>query len=435
MEKKIYDAAIIGAGASGLMAAVTAARAGAEVILLEHMEQAAKKLPATGNGRCNYTNTDQELGHYYCAQPGFVQTVLAQFSYSDTVHFFEELGIRPARKNGSCIYPESGQASSVRNVLLAEIDRLHIPLQLSVGIREIHKLRDVHRNSYQQHKSRDMHRNGDHHGDIFEIVAKGQTVFSRACVLATGGKAARKTGSDGSGYLYARQLGHTVPEPLPALVPLQADYRKWKLPAGVRAGCAARLLIDGEQEAYETGELQITDYGISGIVVFQFSRIASRALASHKKVQVALDFKPDMEQEELAAYLGKRFHSIYHSHQAVEEGLMGFLPDKLAAAILLRAGMAGAMMCKNCGERQAGHLAQLMKNYVVEVTGTKGFDAAQVTTGGVPVQEICAESMESRLVPGLFFAGEVVDVDAKCGGYNLQWAWSSGHVAGLSVAL
>ncbi|MCI8891810.1 MAG: NAD(P)/FAD-dependent oxidoreductase [Eubacterium sp.] len=416
----IYDAAIIGAGASGLMAAITAARAGAKVLLLEHMDQAGKKILATGNGKCNYTNMDQGLESYYCECPGFAAQVLQQFSHYDTIRFFEELGICPVQKNGTCIYPESGQASSVRHVLLAEVKRLRIPLQVSVGIRSIHKERDIH-----------IH--GNFYPHLFVIQTKQQPVYCRNCILSAGGQSAKKTGSDGSGFLYAKQLGHTIQTPLPALVPLLADYAKWKLPAGVRISCAASLYADGKLKSQEQGELQITDYGISGIVIFQFSRIAAKALAQGSLVQVILDWKPEQSEAELAANLEARFSSPYHTGQTTAECMIGFLPDKLIAPVCKRAGIQTEELCSKCGTKRVQKLAALLKNYKVHITGTKSFEASQVTAGGIPVQEIDPESMESKIVPGLYFAGEMIDVDAKCGGYNLQWAWASGYTAGKSI--
>lgn len=421
MRKRVYDTAVIGAGASGIMAAVTAARLGADVVLLEHMEQPAKKLLATGNGKCNYTNADLGIGHYYCEEPEFVRTVLEQFSYADTVRFFEELGIRPVHKNGTCVYPESEQAVSVKNALLAEAKRLDIPLLLSVGIRRIHKL-------CHQEIGGKMER------EIFCIETKKDVLFSRTCILATGGKAAKKTGSDGSGYVYARQLGHTVRQPHPALVALFADFQAWKLPAGVRIGCAATLYVDGKRAACETGELQMAEYGISGIVVFQFSRIAARALSENRQVTVCLDFKPDMSEAALTEYLLERFSSVYHKDKRIDEGMNGFLPEKMIPVIRSRAGIKEQMRCGQCSRRQAEQLTAVLKAYQVNITGTKGFDNAQATAGGVCVQEINAGRMESKKVPGLYFAGELVDVDAKCGGYHLQWAWSSGFAAGRAAA-
>lgn len=411
MGKTIYDAVIIGAGASGLMAAIAAARAGADVILLEHMDQAAKKILATGNGKCNYTNADQEIENYYCDDPDFVRIVLEKFSFQDTVRFFDELGIRPVQKNGTCIYPQSGQASSVKDILLAEVRRLHIPLLLSVGIRSVHK----------------------NHQKLFEIETKERRFYGRACILAAGGCAAKKTGSDGSGYVYAKQLGHTIVPPVPALAALLTDEDHGRLPAGIRIACTAALFVDDKKQAVERGELQITDYGISGIVIFQFSRIASKALAQHRQVRVSLDFQPELSKEQLAEYLAARFCSIYHKEQTMADALLGFFPDKLIPVLLMRAGLAADRKSARCSRKQAARLADQSKRYEVLISGIKGFDFAQVTAGGVPVHEINPHRMESKKTAGLYFAGELVDVDAKCGGYNLQWAWASGYTAGISV--
>ena len=410
MGEEIYDIAVIGAGAAGLICAITAARLGARPVLLEHMPEPAKKILATGNGRCNYTNRKQGLENYYCENPGFVDAAFKRFSCQDAIHFFEQLGIRPTFKNGTCVYPESGQAASVRSALLLEAKRLRIPMLLPVGIRTVKKS-----------------------GSLFEILTKTVTIKSRACVIATGGKAAKKTGSDGSGYIYARQLGHTIITPLPALGALVADYGKWKLPSGIRVPCKADLYIDGENAASERGELQITDYGISGIVIFQFSRVAARALAEKKKAEVAFDFKPDSGARELAEFLQSRFQSIYHADKTLEECLLGFLPDKLIPVILSRSGADARQKCKACSLGQTKKIASQLKRYRVTITGTKDFSLAQATAGGVAVSEIKAGTMESKIVSGLYFAGEIVDVDAKCGGYHLQWAWSSGYAAGTAA--
>lgn len=433
-QKAIYDVVVIGAGASGLMAAITAARLGADVLLLEHMEQPAKKILATGNGKCNYTNADQNLENYYCEQPDFVRTVLAQFSYKDTIRFFKQLGIRPVQKNGTCMYPESEQASSVKNVLLAEIRRLQVPMLLSVGIRSVHKMSKKKRNAPDADEKECLHKEFMKK-EFFEIQTKEHNFYACACILAAGGMAAKNMGSDGSGYIYARQLGHTITKPLPALSALLTEASGVKLPAGVRICCAASLYVDGEKKDFEYGELQMTDYGISGIVIFQFSRIAARALEEKRRVSVWLDFKPGMEAEELLAYFEKRFSSVYNRKKTLLDGLTGFLPDKLIPVLLKKSGLQFKERCGSLSVEQLECLIRQLKQYPVNVTGCKDFASAQATSGGVPVQEICAQSLESWKVPGLYFAGEIIDVDGKCGGYNLQWAWSSGYTAGKSSFL
>ena len=180
--------------------------------------------------------------------------------------------------------------------------------------------------------------------------------------------------------------------------------------------------------------MQITDYGVSGIVVFQFSRMAARALAEQKKTEIVFDFKPDMSMEELICYLQDRFQSIYHIHKSLGECLLGFLPDKLIPVMVRRSGMDAGKLCNTCSQSQVKRFAGQLKHYVVTITGTRDFSFSQATAGGVPVSEITAGTMESKIVHGLYFAGEIIDVDAKCGGYNLQWAWSSGYAAGVAAA-
>lgn len=411
MKGKLYDVAVIGAGAAGLMAAITAARVGAQVLILDHAQEPGKKLLMTGNGHCNYTNLDMSLTHYYCEDRQFLHSVLGQFDSAAVIAFFAELGIRPTQKYGTCVYPESEQASSVREVLLMECSRLHITMLQSIGIRGISK-----------------------QSDVFFIETKSGFFQSSRCILATGGTCFRKTGSDGSGYLYVRALGHTITPQVPALVPLVVSPSRNKLPQGVRIHSTVTLTIDDAPVAAETGELQITAYGISGIVVFQLSRIASRGLEAGRRVAALLDFKPDSKTGELEAYLAHRFSGAYMCKKTMADAMTGFVPDKMIPVLLQHAGISMDMPCVQCDELQLRQFVKTLKEYRVEIEGTKGFEQAQATAGGVVVSEINPQTMESQLVRGLYFAGEIVDVDGICGGYNLQWAWASGHVAGLSAA-
>ena len=406
-----YDVAVIGAGASGLLAAITAARAGAAVLVIEHMPQAAKKILVTGNGRCNYTNRNLEIQNYYCRQPGFVETALSQFDNTQAIRFFEGLGIRPVQKNGSCIYPESEQASSVRMVLLDECKRMGITFVYEAKISKF-----------------------VHEKELFLIHTENHTYITHSCILATGGKSYGKTGSDGTGYAYAKKMGHTVVLPLPALVPVEADFSKYRLPAGVRISCRATLQTESGTQGYEKGELQITDYGLSGIVIFQLSRIASRALADGQKVMIELDFKPEESEETLSKYLEQRFSSPHLAEKSLKQAMIGLVPDKLAPVLMQKAGIREKAFWHSCSTTQKKQLCKAFKHFRVKITGTKQFDMAQTTTGGIDISELHAGTMESKIVPKLFFAGEMIDVDAKCGGYNLQWAWSTGYLAGLSAA-
>ena len=240
---------------------------------------------------------------------------------------------------------------------------------------------------------------------------------AKRLILATGGCAAPKTGSDGSGFILARQLGHTIVSPVPALVQLRAEEPFFKSISGVRTQARVTILIDGKPAASDRGEVQLTDYGISGIPVFQVSRYASRACRERRRVQAVLDFLPEYSMKEAEALFAQRNRE--HPRWSGEELLAGILPKKLAVLL---------------AKQGKGHQAQICKNWTITIKDTNGFDQAQVCAGGVSVKEIRPDTCESRLVSGLFFGGEVMDVDGICGGYNLQWAWSTGYLAGRSAA-
>lgn len=408
------DVIVVGAGASGMMAAIMAARAGAHVLLLEHTDTLGKKILSTGNGKCNYTNMEQGGACYRGGDPAFVLPALSSFSPSDTIDFFECLGILPKNRDGY-LYPSCGQASSVRDALVLELLRRGVNIKKNVGIRGI---------TYRT----------DEGNVYFELNTKEGIYKGRTCILACGGKAAKKTGSDGSGYLYAKQLGHTVTEIYPALTALVTEKTPIQTKAsGVRCRGRVSLLVDGAKIASDTGELQITDYGVSGIPVFQISRYASMALGQRKAVSVQLDFMPDYEQEQLKTMLYARF--LRCKEESVIETLVGLQNSKLILALLDLCHISGERKCRGISTKAlAKKLAEVLKKTGLPVLDVKSFDFAQVCAGGVEVSGVCSETMESKQVPGLFFAGEMLDVDGICGGYNLQWAWSSGYLAGSCAA-
>lgn len=398
---------VVGAGAAGMVAAITAARAGASVLILEHMDTAGKKILATGNGKCNYTNSRQGVEYYYGDDPAFVLPVFAQFGFEDTLKFFGELGILPKEKRGY-YYPASEQAASIREVLLMELNRLNVKIQYHCGIRGI----------YREQKG-------------FRFDTKEGDYTSRICLLATGGCASKKTGSDGSGFLYLKRFSHHVTDIVPALVGLVGKQSFLKELAGVRAEIRINLYIEKEWKAVEEGELQLTDYGISGIPVFQVSRLAAKAMAEGKKVHALLNFSPAMGEEELKEHLLCCFGQ---KEKTAKQALTGTYQSKLIPVFLRLAGIEEEQTAVEVEKFRLQKLAEVIQNFRVDIVGTRKFDNAQVTAGGVDTSEIDNETLESKLVPGLFFAGEMIDIDGKCGGYNLQWAWSSGYVAGLHSA-
>lgn len=407
--KRIYQTAVIGAGASGLMASIGAAAYSKDVLLLEKNTRPGKKLLSTGNGKCNFTNEEQGLSCYRGDDPAFVLPVFSQFGKTELLSFLKDLGVLPFERNGY-YYPFSGQASSVLEVLEAQVKFLRITVVCGSGVRTLEKK-----------------------GEMFFLTTETDTYLAKTCVLAAGSLAAPSTGSDGFGLLAARRFHHTIVQPHPALVPLLCSGKFLKTWAGVRAQAKVSLRVDDVVAASDMGEVQLTKEGISGIPVFQISRFASDALERRKKVVAELDFLPQMTRQEASAQL---FFRCFESgkNKTLGDALTGLVHRKLHGVLAQAAGLNLTEPLSLCTRKKIASLAGICKRFCVTITGTKGYSFAQSTAGGVSTREICANTMESLLIPGLYFAGEVVDIDGICGGYNLQWAFSSGFVAGTHAA-
>lgn len=403
---------VIGGGASGMMAAITAAEAGSQVLLLEQKEIPGKKLMMTGNGRCNFTNTNQSPNDYRGADPDFAWQVLRHFTYQDTLRFFMKLGIYSRNRNGY-LYPYSDQAVSVVEALKLELRRLGVEIRTGCAVKDISVKKE----------------NGKR---FFKIQAEKENFQAAAVILAAGSKAAPKSGSDGSGYALARKLGHTIRPVLPALVQLRCREKSYKQLAGIRTQAKITLYLDGETADTDTGELLFTEYGISGIPVFQVSRFASLGLARKCAVYAVLDFMPDFTEEQFLQFMKDRIRN--HPERTAAEFFTGLFHKKLAAMLIRISGVHDDWVVGELSLEQIRKLCRAVKQYRTEIIGTNSFDQAQVCAGGAATVEIDADTMESRLCPGLYFSGEIVDVDGKCGGYNLQWAWTSGYVAGYAAA-
>lgn len=444
-----------------MVAAIAAARAGAEVFLIEGNDRVGKKLLSTGNGKCNFTNRGlrrnfpindlqawnrlgggrridgygEETVGFHSNDPTFPKKVLERFGYEETISFFQELGVVPKERNGG-IYPAGGQASAVLDLLRLELEWQEVRVICSTKIKAcVVREKDAHIGNVQAQGSgkrrfyindiniRNSQITGSQSSDFgtgkpgFVLKGTGSDgkTFSLSAdrvILACGGKAAPGTGSDGSGYALAKKLGHSVTPLSPALVQLKCQEDFYKQLSGVRTDGAVRLYVDGRLAAEDQGELQLTAYGISGIPVFQVSRFAGLALQAGQKVEAELDLMPSMSQGELEAYFRSFSPECYG----------GLLNKKLLALLLKRYG------------REPGRLAAGVKSFRTRIKAVNSYENAQVTAGGVDTRQIDPGTMMSKIVPGLYFAGELVDVDGSCGGYNLQWAWSSGYVAGRSAA-
>ncbi len=400
---------VIGGGASGMMAAITAARCGASVRILEHMDRVGKKILSTGNGKCNYTNSRQELSWYRGEDPAFALPVLAQLDHRETVKFFEELGIYPKEKNGY-FYPAGGQASSVLDALRMECDYQKVETITACEVLEMEKCKNGYR-----------------------IQTDKGAFYTASVIFATGLLAAPKTGSDGSAIPHIERLGHHFIDIVPALVQLQGKQSFFKSVAGIRAECEVSLFVENEQIQSDTGELQLTDYGISGIPVFQISRYATRALSQGKEVHAELNFLPWLNAPQSFSLLRKRFFKYHHEKNAAE-ALSGLVHKKLADMLLKESRIDRNMRAADVRLAALQRLCDTMRALRVDITGSNGMEAAQVCAGGVDTREVNGETLESKSAPGVYFAGEVLDIDGACGGYNLQWAWSSGYVAGVHAA-
>ena len=405
---KTRKVVIIGGGASGMMAAVTAASNGAEVTVIEHKDRIGKKILATGNGRCNYTNLVQKPECYHSDNPEFVWKVYEQFDVKKTLEFFEEIGVYAKEKNGY-VYPNSEQASAVLDALRMELERLHVKIMTETNCSEIRKAK-----------------NG------FRTVTDKGIFSSDAVILSTGSKASPVTGSDGSGYTLAKQFGlHIVPV-LPALVQLRCKEKFYKSISGVRTQAEVSVYADGHFLGKDTGELQLTNYGISGIPVFQISRYAAKALYKKKNVCAVINFMPELTDSEFEKMLRQRI--VMRPTKTMEEFFTGLFNKKLSELWLSLCHINRRIQVGNLTENEIQKLIKIIRQFETEVIETNGFEQAQICCGGIDTREVNPKTMEVSGISGLYLTGELLDVDGICGGYNLQWAWSSGYVAGREAA-
>lgn len=394
-----------------MAAAIMAARKGAQVTILEHMDRLGKKILSTGNGRCNLTNLKLSKECYRCDQKEFPLMVLRRFGVKETLDFFDEIGVLTKDKNGY-VYPNPEQAAAVLDLLRLEVLHQGVTVVLDCQVKQIERSQS---------------------GKGFTVKTSLGDYEGKKVVLAAGSKAAAFTGSDGSGYDLAQKLGHRVILPLPALVQLRCEGKHFKQLAGVRCEAKVSLYSGRERMAWDQGEVQLTDYGISGIPVFQVSRFASKTLAVKKPVRAVIDFLPSMDMDKAMAFLVQRRKAL--GHLKCGDFLTGVLHKKLSAVLLKLSGIQAEQEAQSVPGDRWAQLLQRIKAFEAVVTGTNSFEQAQVCCGGVDTREICPDTLESRLIPGLYVTGELLDVDGICGGYNLQWAWSTGCLAGSSAGV
>ena len=411
-----HDVVIIGGGASGMTAAITAKDFGLDVAIVEGTDRIGKKILTTGNGRCNITNSliSFPFQNFHSANDGFFIKSLNKFSVEDTKAFFLNLGLPIIELEKGKNYPQSLQASSVVDILKMALEEREIPVYNSYKVKSIHKS-----------KGKFTLSTGNEDSSVIKC---------KKLIMACGGKSAPKTGSDGSGYTLAKSLGHSIIEPNPAIVQLKLSHNKLKALSGIKFNGYAEVLCDGKSIRKEFGEILFTDYGISGPPILQISREASLGCFKGKEVKILVDMMPDKSLKELEDFL--EGHFAVFSCREVINSLIGVVNKKMIPILLREAGIDN--LHKPCYEltwKEKKALINLMKSWEFKCVGTNGFQAAQVTTGGINTKEVDSETLQSKLVDNLYFCGELLDVDGDCGGFNLQWAWSSGFTAALSCTL
>ena len=410
--KKEHECIIIGGGAAGMMAAITLAGYGIETCILEHTSRIGTKILQTGNGKCNFTNLNMDETMYQNKDTKWVMDVINRFNVDAVLDFFKGIGIYHKEKNGY-VYPLSMTASSLQNALRLELENKKVSIHTNVIIKNVVKL------------SADMK-------DKFLIECEGIDYIADTVVFATGSKAAPKTGSDGSGYELIKKLGIKVIKPLPALVQLIGDEKElYRIAAGVRSQGKIEIYIDGIKISEDTGEIQYTDYGISGIPVFQVSRFAVKAIDENREVKAVINMIPDITDSDIEDIFNRRI--IAEGYKTLEQFFEGLINKKLVAMIAARCKISESKHIADIDIEKMRHIIETMIHFGFVITGDKGFDYGQVCQGGVALDDIDISNMECKKVKCVFFAGEVVDVDGKCGGYNLQWAWSSAYLAAAGV--
>ena len=390
---------IIGAGASGLVAAIYAAKANNEVTILERNSSVGKKILITGNGKCNYFNIDQDIKHYNCQNKEILNQIITTENLNEVLNMFDEIGIVPKIKNGY-YYPNSNQAVSVKEALLLECKLLGVNIITDYYVKNIKKQNN-------------------------QFIINNE-IKADKIIIATGSKAAPKTGSDGNGYNLVNSLGHSIIKPLPALVQLISDEKDLKLWDKIRCDVKVSLIENNKLIKEETGEIQLTDYGVSGICIFNLSGKVARGIDNNKKEEIIINFLPEIN--DFITFMHQRNTKV--KGRNISQLFDGLLNYKLADFLIKKAKINKNKFWNELTQEEKETLNQKVCAFKLNIINTNSFDKAQVCSGGVPLTEINPITMESLKTKDLYFAGEILDVNGDCGGYNLTFAWVTGLLAG-----
>ena len=409
-----HDIIIVGGGASGLMAAIIAKDLGKDVAIIEATDRIGKKILTTGNGRCNISNSRISFPYdtYHSSNKDFYIDCLEQLGVEETRNLFLSIGLPIVELEKGKLYPASLQASSVVDLLRLAIEEKEIPLYTNCKVKTIHKNKNFKLSTTNEE---------------FNLFTANKII------LACGGKSSPKTGSDGSGYKLTKSLGHSITDLLPGIVQLKLDYNHLKALSGIKFDGYVTLLCDDKAIKKEFGEILFTDYGISGPPILQISALASENTFKKNKTEIIVDLMPSYTLEELEDFIECHFALL--SHRPIINALIGVVNKKLIPILLKESGIDNLQMpCYELSWHEKKKLISTLKSWKFTCTGTNDFNQAQVTVGGVNTKEINPTTLESNIVPNLYFCGEILDVHGDCGGFNLQWAWSSGYAVAQSIA-
>ncbi|MGI5910987.1 MAG: NAD(P)/FAD-dependent oxidoreductase [Syntrophomonadaceae bacterium] len=409
--KKKKQVIVIGGGAAGIMAAISARRCGADVTILERNPRIGKKILATGNGRCNFTNVNADITCYSGNNPKFVYSALSSFTIDDTIRFFKRLGIQPKVEELGKVFPMSDQASSILDVLFYELNELKVNTICDALVKDITRKKDK----------------------FIIYLDNGKSYRGDKVIIATGGKAMPASGSDGQGYDLAARLGHRITDVFPALVQLMLEGSFFKRIEGVKFVGTAEVVYHNKSMAKDRGDILFANYGVSGPPILQISRKAGELLNTGKEAYLKITIMDMMSLEDLRQLIRERMQIA--GRKPVDFSLVGLINKRLIPVLLMQAGINDLKRpAADLSIQEQNDIVGILNDWRFKIRGTRSWPSAQVTAGGVDTKEIDQNTMESKLINGLFFAGEIIDIDGKCGGFNLQWAWSSGFIAGQNAA-
>jgi len=407
--KNEYDLIVVGGGASGMMAAITAAREDRRVLLLEKLSQIGAKLKATGGGRCNLTNTlsNEEFMAKFGRNGRFMQDALKEFDHKDLMDFFKNIGVNTHAPDGFRVFPTSHSSQTIISALLDEMRQLGVDILTSQKVERTIQADD----------------------QICGVKTAEKTFYSKNIIIATGGLGYPDLGAEGDGYNMAKELGHKVTMLHPAMMPLHTKER-WveNCRADTIAKVELRVAIKKHSKLRAHGDLIFTKKGIRGPVVLDAARDLTPLLEKYGEVPVLLNLTKGMNEDQILKHL--KHEAAKNTHSNIVELLNTLLPSSLSKELCTFAGTDPLMTFGKITGAQKAKLVELLAWTPLTITGHEGFKMAMITSGGVDLKEIDPKTMQSRVVKGLYFCGEVMNLDGPCGGYNLQWSFASGHLAG-----